>query len=117
MNPIQDIWVYLSASPLLSLTVTLLAYQAGHWLYQKGGMNPLLNPVMLAVAALVALLLATGTDYRTYFDGAQFVHFLLGPATVAKAQSSSHGRRRSRVVGLHPTTGDQRVALPLERIG
>ena len=85
MAPLHDIWVYLSASPLLSLTVTLLAYQAGYWLYRKGNLNPLLNPVVLAVVALVGVLLATGTDYRTYFDGAQFVHFLLGPATVALA--------------------------------
>jgi predicted murein hydrolase (TIGR00659 family) len=40
---------------------------------------------MLAVAMLVLVLTATGTDYQTYFDGAQFVHFLLGPATVALA--------------------------------
>ena len=85
MPPLQDIWVYLSASPLLSLTVTLLAYQAGFWLYRKGNLNPLLNPVVLAVGVLVGMLLITGTDYRTYFDGAQFVHFLLGPATVALA--------------------------------
>jgi DNA-binding transcriptional ArsR family regulator len=31
------------------------------------------------------LLGLTGTPYQTYFDGAQFVHFLLGPATVALA--------------------------------
>ena len=85
MPPIQEIWVYLSASPLLSLTVTLVAYQAGFWVYRKGNLNPLLNPVVLAVAVLVGMLLITGTDYRTYFDGAQFVHFLLGPATVALA--------------------------------
>jgi len=30
-------------------------------------------------------LVATGTPYETYFEGAQFVHFLLGPATVAIA--------------------------------
>jgi predicted murein hydrolase (TIGR00659 family) len=34
---------------------------------------------------LVGLLALTGTDYRTYFEGAQFVHFMLGPATVALA--------------------------------
>jgi predicted murein hydrolase (TIGR00659 family) len=45
----------------------------------------LANPVLLAVLALVALLTATHTPYRKYFDGAQFVHFLLGPATVALA--------------------------------
>jgi hypothetical protein len=27
--------------------------------------------------------MVTGTDYQTYFNGAHFVHFLLGPATVA----------------------------------
>jgi putative effector of murein hydrolase len=32
-----------------------------------------------------AILLLTGTPYPNYFDGAQFVHFLLGPATVALA--------------------------------
>jgi predicted murein hydrolase (TIGR00659 family) len=80
-----EIWVYLSASPLLGLTVTLLAYQAAFWLYAKSGLNPLANPVALSVAMLVALLLATDTPYATYFEGAQFVHFLLGPATVALA--------------------------------
>ena len=79
------IWVYLAASPLLSLTLTLVAYQAGLWLHRKAGMSPLVNPVLLAVAALVTLLEATHTSYHTYFAGAQFVHFLLGPATVALA--------------------------------
>jgi predicted murein hydrolase (TIGR00659 family) len=82
---IADIWVYLSTTPLLGLTATLVAYQAAFWVYRRGGYHPLLNPVALAVALLVALLVATGTPYRTYFDGAQFVHFLLGPATVALA--------------------------------
>jgi predicted murein hydrolase (TIGR00659 family) len=80
-----EIWVYLSATPLLGLTVTLLAYQAAFWLYAKSGLHPLANPVALSVAMLVALLLATDTPYATYFEGAQFVHFLLGPATVALA--------------------------------
>jgi predicted murein hydrolase (TIGR00659 family) len=80
-----EIWVYLSATPLLGLTVTLLAYQAAYWLYSKSGLNPLANPVAISVAMLVALLMLTGTPYETYFEGAQFVHFLLGPATVALA--------------------------------
>jgi predicted murein hydrolase (TIGR00659 family) len=80
-----DIWVYLSATPLLGLTLTLLVYQAAYWIYRRAGFHPLLNPVALSVAFMVALLTATGTPYQTYFDGAQFVHFLLGPATVALA--------------------------------
>ena len=82
---IGQIWVYLSASPLLGLTITLLAYQGAFWIYQRTGNNPLANPVLIAVAALVLFLSLTGTSYETYFAGAQFVHFLLGPATVALA--------------------------------
>lgn len=82
---LRDIWVYLAASPLLHLTLTLLAYQAGSWVYRTGRLNPLLNPVLLAVCLLVGALMLTGTSYPTYFEGAQFVHFLLGPATVALA--------------------------------
>jgi len=86
MTPkLTDIWVYLSASPLLGLTITLVVYQAAYWIYKRANFHPLLNPVALSVAALVALLKLTGTPYATYFDGAQFVHFLLGPATVALA--------------------------------
>lgn len=84
-QPLTEIWVYLAATPLLGLTLTLVAYQAGYWVYAKAGHYPLLNPVLLAVAMIVAMLALTGTDYRTYFDGAQFVHFLLGPAVVALA--------------------------------
>jgi predicted murein hydrolase (TIGR00659 family) len=80
-----DIWVYLSATPLLGLTLTLVVYQIAYALYRRAGFHPLLNPVALSIIVLVAVLKATGTDYRTYFDGAQFVHFLLGPATVALA--------------------------------
>jgi len=86
MTPrIADVWVYLSASPLLGLTLTLVAYQAAYRVYQRAGFNPLLNPVLLAIVMLVSALHATGTPYAVYFDGAQFVHFLLGPATVALA--------------------------------
>jgi predicted murein hydrolase (TIGR00659 family) len=41
--------------------------------------------VALAIVILASVLTVTGTPYRTYFEGAQFVHFLLGPATVALA--------------------------------
>lgn len=85
MTNLQETWVYLSASPLFHLTLTLVAFQAASWLFQRGGRNPLLNPVLVAVLIVVAVLLATGTDYATYFEGAQFVHFLLGPATVSLA--------------------------------
>jgi predicted murein hydrolase (TIGR00659 family) len=84
-NRLQDVWVYLAATPLLGLTMTLLAYQLGYALYTRSHFNPLVNPVVIAVILLVSVLVATHTPYATYFEGAQYVHFLLGPATVALA--------------------------------
>ena len=85
MTDLTEVWVYLSASPLLFLTLTLAAFQAGSWIYERSRHKPFLNPVMTAVILLVAILTLTETPYPTYFEGAQFVHFLLGPATVALA--------------------------------
>ncbi|MGD8430553.1 MAG: LrgB family protein [Ectothiorhodospiraceae bacterium] len=85
MEAIAQIWVYLAERPLLWLTVTVVTYYLAHRIYHASGELALLNPVLLAVTALVAILAATGTPYAVYFDGAQFVHFMLGPATVALA--------------------------------
>ncbi len=82
---ISQTWVYLSATPLFWLTMTLLAYQMAYWVYQRCGAHPMANPVLIAVILLLGLLNLTNTPYDTYFSGAQFVHFLLGPATVALA--------------------------------
>lgn len=79
----STLWVYLAATPLLWLTVTLAAWLVADGLAKASGRHALVNPVLIAVVLLALLLHATGTDYRTYFEGAQFVHFLLGPATVA----------------------------------
>jgi predicted murein hydrolase (TIGR00659 family) len=106
MTPqISQLWVYLSASPLLGLTITLLAYQGAFWLYQRSGSNPLANPVLIAVTALVTFLSFTGTSYETYFAGAQFVHFLLGPATVALAIPLYTQFRRVRAMLLPVVIG------------
>ena len=83
--PPAELWAQLTASPLLGLTATLLAYLAGVWLFKRSGQKPLCNPVLIAIVLLSLLLWATGTPYPRYFDGAQFIHFLLGPATVALA--------------------------------
>jgi predicted murein hydrolase (TIGR00659 family) len=82
---LATIWVYLSASPLLGLTITLVAYSLAYRLYLQSSSHPLLNPVVTAVAVLIVFLLVTDTSYEAYFEGGQFVHFLLGPATVALA--------------------------------
>ena len=35
LEPLREIWVYLATTPLLGLTVTLIAYQGGLWIYEK----------------------------------------------------------------------------------
>jgi len=76
---------FLAATPLLWLSLTLGAYLAAVAINERCNKTPLLNPTLLAIAFVVAALTATGTSYKRYFDGAQFVHFLLGPAIVAMA--------------------------------
>jgi predicted murein hydrolase (TIGR00659 family) len=83
-NPFS-LWVYLSQSPLLWLTLTVLTYAFADAFSLATKRHPLANPVLHSVWIIGAFLLLTGTSYTTYFAGAQFVHFLLGPATVALA--------------------------------
>lgn len=82
---IEEIWSSLSTSSLLWLTVTLAAYLFAQKLYKWSNWNSLLNPVAVSIVTVVILLMATHTPYQTYFSGAQFIHFLLGPTTVALA--------------------------------
>jgi predicted murein hydrolase (TIGR00659 family) len=79
------LWVYLSRTPLLWLTVTICAYVLADRVSIRLGRHPFANPVLHAVWMIGLVLAATGTPYRIYFEGAQFVHFMLGPATVALA--------------------------------
>lgn len=85
MTEFEDIWVYLATTPLLGLTATLVSYQLAIMLWERLGRTPLANPVLVSILVLAGFLTLTGTEYSTFFDGAQFVHFLLGPATVALA--------------------------------
>jgi len=77
------LWVYLQTTPLFWLTATLAAFFVADAIARRARRNPVVNPVLIAVALVAVLLKISGTDYQTYFNGAQFVHFLLGPATVA----------------------------------
>src|SRR5882672_10236694 len=82
---IHEIWVYLSGSPLLALILTLTAYQIGVMIYERSHLNPLANPVLIAVTLISIAISALDMPYAKYFEGAQFVHFLLGTATVSLA--------------------------------
>ena len=93
---LDQLWVYLSGNPLLSLLVTLLAFMLSVRINRALGGTPLVHPVTLAIAMLIGFLLLIDMDYATYFEGAQFIHFLLGPATVALAIPLYDHRERIR---------------------
>ena len=78
-----ELWVYLSSAPLFGLTATLAVYVLAQAWAARMGQAAWANPVLWSVVVLAGALLATGTAYPTFFAGAQFIHFLLGPAVVA----------------------------------
>ena len=83
MPDFVQLWVYLSSAPLFGLTATLAVYVVAHGLYMRSGQAPWANPVLWSVVVLGTALMLTKVPYPTYFAGAQFIHFLLGPAVVA----------------------------------
>ncbi len=85
MSDFVELWTYLSATPLFGLTATMLVYVLALALYQRFDQTPWLNPVLWSIVTLGAMLWFLHIPYQRYFSGAQFIHFLLGPAVVALA--------------------------------
>ena len=88
--------VFLAASPLFWLTLTVGVFLLASHVAKASGNHPLVNPVLISVGVLVAILGLSGTEYAEYFAGAQFIHFILGPATVALAIPLWRNRARVR---------------------
>jgi len=82
---LYEIWVYLQAEPLFWLTLTVGSYLLADYIYRASGLFPLLNPVAISILFVSGSLIIFDIDYERYFSGAKFIHFLLGPATVALA--------------------------------
>src|SRR6056300_1623045 len=82
---LYNIWVYLQAEPLFWLTLTIGSYIISDLIYKKSNLFPLLNPVAVSVLIVSFILITFDIKYERYFDGAKFIHFLLGPVTVALA--------------------------------
>lgn len=102
-------WSAVVDSPLFGITLTLAAYQAARVLWRRTGHHSLTNPVLVAIVLVAGVLLVTGVDYADYFDGAQYIGFLLGPATVALAlplhRQAPHIRRAAAPILVSVVTG------------
>ncbi|MBI1261969.1 MAG: LrgB family protein [Rhizobiales bacterium] len=70
---------------LVWIGLTLLAYMLFRNLQQRLNGNPLINPVLLASAVIIGLMMLSGRDYDHYNDGGQWLLWILGPATVSLA--------------------------------
>lgn len=115
MTDFVQLWLYLSSTPLFGLTATLLAYVLAHQVYVWVDQAPWANPVLWSVVCLASGLQLSGVAYPTYFSGAQFIHFLLGPAVVALGwplwQRRHELRRHGWRLGLAASAGGAAAAL------
>ncbi len=82
---LTSLMVWAEQAPLAWIALTLGAFVLATWIAGRTGNHPLANTVMMSVALVSAALWLAGARYEDYFRGAQFIHFLLGPATVALA--------------------------------
>ncbi len=72
-------------SPLFGITLTLGVYALAELAWRRYRRHPLLTPVFVAIVVIAGLLLALDIPYAAYLEGAQYIGFVLGPATVALA--------------------------------
>jgi predicted murein hydrolase (TIGR00659 family) len=97
-------WIYLAEQPLFFLALTLAAYLLGDRVAAATNRHPAANPVLIAIILVGAVLVATKTPHQRYFEGARFIHVLLGPATVALAlpiwRNRALIRRQWRAISL-----------------
>lgn len=121
MTDFVQLWVYLSSTPLFGLNATLVVYVLALAFYTRMGQAPWANPVLWSMLVLGTGLWATGTAYPTYFAGAQFIHFLLGPAVVALAwplwQRRAELRSRARAVLVAALAGGFAAAATAVGLG
>ncbi|MDE6334860.1 MAG: LrgB family protein [Muribaculaceae bacterium] len=64
------------------IAVTFLFYIGAQLLQRRTGVR-LLNPILLAIAAIVCFLLLADIDYKDYQAGGEYIDFWLKPAVVA----------------------------------
>ena len=106
-----DLWVYLAASPLLWLTLTIGVFLGAQRLAKASHYHALVNPVLITILVILLVLQLTGTNYAVDFDGAQFIHFILGPATVALAVPLYRSRKLVQT-SLAPVVATLLVGAP-----
>lgn len=71
-------------SVFFGVTISIVAYGVGCILKDKLKMD-IFNPVLISIVAVIAVLACAHIDYDVYYSGAQYLSYLLTPATVCLA--------------------------------
>ena len=74
----------LFSSVFFGVFVSLFGYELGVLLKKKLKWA-ILNPLLIAIIFVIVVLRLLKIDYQTYYDGAQYLSYLLTPATVCLA--------------------------------
>lgn len=82
---LQHAFVQVSQNPFFGILLTLLSFKAGLWIYQRYQQRPYLHPVLLGVVLVISCLFVLGISFDTYYKGARWLHWFLGPVIVALA--------------------------------
>ena len=71
-------------SVFFGVAISLLAYELGSWMKRKWKLA-IFNPLLISIAAVMLILVFFRIDYDSYYEGAQYLSYLLTPATVCLA--------------------------------
>ena len=71
-------------SPLVSILISLVAYQTGVFIYKKTKIT-LLNPLLLGIIFVISILVIFDIPLNDYNKGTEIITFFLAPATVVLA--------------------------------
>lgn len=71
-------------TPIFGILLSVVCYEIGI-LIQRKTKNPILNPLLIAIILVIAVLLVLDIPKETYDLGGSYILFLLGPATVVMA--------------------------------
>lgn len=71
-------------SATIGVVLSILAYQLGVFLKKKTN-SPLLNPLLVSIVIVMAVLVLFHVDYESYNSSAKYLSYLLTPATVSLA--------------------------------
>ena len=82
----MDPMVYLALTLALGTAASFAVFKLSVLLYRRVK-SPLLNPLLVTVAFIIAALVALHIPLESYEQSVQLISFLLGPATVALAYS------------------------------